>query len=69
MKLTKRIVCLMLALSLMVALSACGKKTEENKNNGTTTTTTQSTTTTTSDEWESNLGGDIVYNDGEFDWG
>ena len=67
MKLTKRIVCLMMALSLIVALSACGKKAEENKDNGTTTTTTQSTTTTT--QWENNLGGDIIYNDGEFDWG
>lgn len=70
MKLTKRILCLTLAVTLICALCACGKKADDNKDGGnTTTTTTQSTTTTTADDWGGNLDGENIYNDGEFDWG
>ena len=69
MKLFHRIVCLALAVAMICTLCACGKKADDNNNNGTTTTTTEATTTTTTDNWEGNLGGENIYNDGEFDWG
>lgn len=67
MKLTKRILCLALALTLICALCACGKKAEDdNKDGG--TSSTQSTTTTTADDWAGNLDGENVFNDAELSW-
>ena len=68
MKLTKRILCLALALTLIFALAACGKKNKDTNKNGTTNTTEQVTTTTT-DDWAGNLEGDNLYNDGQLSWG
>ena len=68
MKLTKRMICLALALTLIFALSACGKKNkDDNKTGG--TTTTENVTTTTTDDWGGNLDGDNIYNDGQLSWG
>ncbi len=65
MKLTKRILCLLLAMALTFALCACGDKKDE-ENNDTNTSTTAPTTTTTVDDWASNLDGDNQFNDGMF---
>ena len=69
MKLTKRILCLALALTLICALCACGKKADDDKDGGNSSSSTQPTTTTTAGDWEGNLDGENIYNDGEFDWG
>lgn len=60
MKLTKRILCLLLAAALTFALCACGNDAgEDNKDN-----TPQTTTTTNA--LDGNLDGDSIYNDGMF---
>lgn len=61
MKLTKRILCLALALAMVASLAACGKKKPADTDKGGNTTTT---TTTAADDW-----GDDVFNDAELDWG
>ncbi len=58
MKLTKRILCLLLAMALTCALCACG--------GDTTTDDDSNQTTTTTNDMGGNLDGDNVYNDGVF---
>ena len=69
MKLTKRILCLMLAMALTVALCACGDKKEEEKKDSTPTNHTVPTTQTTTDDWSGNLEGENQFNDAVLDWG
>ena len=61
MKLTKRILCLLMAMALTVALCACGadKSDDQQKDNGT-------TTTTTTNAGGGALEGDNAFNDGVF---
>ena len=63
MKLTKRVICLLMALALTFALCACGEK----EDNGDTNQTAPTTTTTTNSEG-GNLGGEDIFNDGELSW-
>lgn len=62
MKLTKRILCLMLAMALTFALCACGGNSEDNDD-------TTPTTSTTANSEGGNLEGDNIFNDAELDWG
>lgn len=59
MKLTKRILCLATAATLLLALCACGNKNAKDD-------TTDNTTTTTTNVMGGNLDGENVYNDGMF---
>ena len=73
MKLTKRILCFALALTLVFALCACGKDKEEKDDNTTTpggfsTPVDTGATQTTVDDWASNLEGDQMYNDATLAW-
>lgn len=80
MKLTKRILCLALALVLILAVAACGNDNkkdpleDERSNNlpapsdTTTSAANDSTTSTTADPLEGNLTGDVQYNDATFAW-
>lgn len=75
MKLTKRILCLMLVMALAFALCACGEKKIENKienniivpsdTNPSASETIPSTATTT--DWAADLD-DSHFNDGELVW-
>ena len=74
MKLTKRILCLMLVMALAFALCACGEKKEDKKDapkdNGGTTTPSASETIpsiATTTNWADNLD-DSHFNDGELVW-
>ena len=70
MKLTKRILCLLLAMTLAFALCACGEKEEEKKDENTGNTGGfVNQTQTTVDDWAGNLDGDNQFNDAELDWG
>ena len=60
MKLTKRIICLLLAVVLAFALCACGEKADNGDDNQT------PTTTTTTNGMGGNLEGDQIFNDGVF---
>lgn len=62
MKLTKRIVCLLLAMVLAFALCACGEKADNGDDNQTPTTTTATPT----NGMGGNLEGDQIFNDGVF---
>lgn len=73
MKLTKRILCFALALTLVFALCACGKNKEEKDDNttnpgGFSTPVDSGATQTTVDDWASNLEGDNMYNDATLAW-
>lgn len=74
MKLTKRLICLMLAVMLAFALCACGEKKIENKieNNiivpSDTQTQTQTQPLPTVDPWEGNLDGENQFNDATLAW-
>lgn len=81
MKLTKRILCLLLVLALTFALCACGKKgkteninDDERSNNlpipsdTTTSAKGDATTGSTAGTTEGNLGGDVHYNDATLAW-
>ena len=60
MKMTKRILCLMLALAMSIALCACGgNKPDNDKQDG-------GETTTTTNAVGGNLEGENNYNDGMF---
>lgn len=61
MKLTKRILCLMLAMALGFALCACGEKPADEE--------TAPTTAATTNVEGGNLEGDSIYNDAVLDWG
>ena len=72
MKLTKRILCFALVLTLVFALCACGDDTEKDKSvtpDGSSVPTDNSVQQPTIDDWASNLEGDNVFNDAELDWG
>lgn len=72
MKLTKRILCFALVLTLVFALCACGKDKEEDKSvtpDGSSVPTDNSVQQPTTDDWASNLEGDNMFNDAELDWG
>ena len=70
MKLTKRILCLVLMLTLMFALCACGEDEEDQKSSGTNpggfSTPSENSVTQTTDDWAGNLDGENQYNDGMF---
>ena len=72
MKLTKRILCFALVLTLIFALCACGKDAEKEKivtPDGSSVPTDNSVQQPTIDDWASNLEGDNMFNDAELDWG
>ena len=72
MKLTKRILCFALALTLIFALSACGDDTEKDKSitpDGSSVPTDHSVQQPATDDEAGNLEGDNMFNDAELDWG
>lgn len=73
MKLTKRILCFALVLTLIFALCACDKNKEEKDDNttnpgGFSTVVDPTTTQSVVDDWASNLEGDQMYNDATLAW-
>ena len=73
MKLTKRILCFALALTLIFALCACGQDKEEKDKgitpDGSSVPTDNSVQQPATDDEVGNLEGDNMYNDAELDWG
>ena len=73
MKLTKRILCFALVLTLVFALCACGKDKEEKDDNttnpgGFSTPVDNGATQTTVGNDDGNLEGDNMYNDATLAW-